>query len=220
MGGGILGCDGWRGVVVIFERNAARWVKNKPWNPLQQWRAVADVTIMYKAKQCTTSEFPAKVDDDDDAGRDMKGCAFHWSQAGLAERATTDATRRLVDYISRQWVHGGSFEPSDWSVFRQDVRSNLHRITTTRSAKVQKFLVSLWDKYEARECTTSEFLAKGGVRLRIGRSKVRAPWGAFVEGWMFVMGLVPIWPARKPRALNINVIGCAESYSHISRFGA
>ncbi|KAH3890417.1 uncharacterized protein LOC127867235 [Dreissena polymorpha] len=120
----------------------------------------------------------------------------------LFERATTDATRRLVDYISRQWVHGGSFEPSDWSVFRQDVRtnndlegyhnrlngkagsgvgfyrlvphlrqesemvrllvggSNLHRITTTRSAKVQKFLVSLWDKYEAREF--SEFLAKGG----------------------------------------------------------
>ena len=40
--------------------------------------------------------------------------------------------------------------------------SDLHRITTTRSAKVQKSLVSLWNKYEARECTTSEFLAKVG----------------------------------------------------------
>ncbi|KAH3804633.1 hypothetical protein DPMN_132922, partial [Dreissena polymorpha] len=60
----------------------------------------------------------------------------------LGLRATTDATRRLVAYISRKW-------PRDWSVFRQDVRSNkdlevegsdLHRITTTRSAKVQKSL--------------------------------------------------------------------------------
>ena len=42
----------------------------------------------------------------------------------LGLRATTDATRRLVAYISRKWVHGGSFEPRDWSVFRQDVRSN------------------------------------------------------------------------------------------------
>ncbi|KAH3808815.1 hypothetical protein DPMN_137174 [Dreissena polymorpha] len=29
--------------------------------------------------------------------------------------------------------------------------SDLHRITTTRSAKVQKSLVSLWDKYEAKQ---------------------------------------------------------------------
>ncbi|KAH3695140.1 hypothetical protein DPMN_082596 [Dreissena polymorpha] len=43
-----------------------------------------------------------------------------------------------------------------------------------------------------------------GVRLGIGMSKVRAPWGAFVEGWMFVMGLVPMWPSREPRALNMN----------------
>ncbi|KAH3837618.1 hypothetical protein DPMN_111015 [Dreissena polymorpha] len=42
----------------------------------------------------------------------------------LVLRATTDATRLLVAYISRQWVHGGSFEPRDWSVFRQDVRTN------------------------------------------------------------------------------------------------
>ncbi|KAH3837617.1 hypothetical protein DPMN_111014 [Dreissena polymorpha] len=40
--------------------------------------------------------------------------------------------------------------------------SDLHRITTTRSAKVQKSLVTLWDKYEAKQCTTSEFLAKVG----------------------------------------------------------
>ncbi|KAH3859097.1 hypothetical protein DPMN_101744 [Dreissena polymorpha] len=26
----------------------------------------------------------------------------------------------------------------------------------------------------------------------------------FDEGWMFVMGLVPIWPAREPRAINMN----------------
>ncbi|KAH3772933.1 hypothetical protein DPMN_174280 [Dreissena polymorpha] len=32
--------------------------------------------------------------------------------------ATTDATRRLVVYIRRQWVHGRSFQPRDWSVFR------------------------------------------------------------------------------------------------------
>ncbi|KAH3858703.1 hypothetical protein DPMN_101329 [Dreissena polymorpha] len=34
----------------------------------------------------------------------------------LGQRATTDATRRLVD-------GSGSFQPSDWSVFRQDVRT-------------------------------------------------------------------------------------------------
>ncbi|KAH3772934.1 hypothetical protein DPMN_174281 [Dreissena polymorpha] len=28
---------------------------------------------------------------------------------------------------------------------------DLHRITTTRSAKVQKSLVTLWDKYESKE---------------------------------------------------------------------
>ncbi|KAH3827299.1 hypothetical protein DPMN_129230 [Dreissena polymorpha] len=33
--------------------------------------------------------------------------------------------------------------------------SDLHWITTTRSAKVQTSLVSLWDKYESKECTTS-----------------------------------------------------------------
>ncbi|KAH3887388.1 hypothetical protein DPMN_011405 [Dreissena polymorpha] len=41
-------------------------------------------------------------------------------------------------------------------------RSDLNWITTTRPAKVQKSLVSLWDKYEYKECTTSEFLAKVG----------------------------------------------------------
>ncbi|KAH3897134.1 hypothetical protein DPMN_021319 [Dreissena polymorpha] len=40
--------------------------------------------------------------------------------------------------------------------------SDLHRINTTRSAKVQTSLVSLWNKYESKECTTSEFLAKVG----------------------------------------------------------
>ncbi|KAH3736033.1 hypothetical protein DPMN_042593 [Dreissena polymorpha] len=40
--------------------------------------------------------------------------------------------------------------------------SDLHRITTTRYANVQKSLVSLRDKYESKECTTSAFLAKVG----------------------------------------------------------
>ncbi|KAH3800040.1 hypothetical protein DPMN_153665 [Dreissena polymorpha] len=40
--------------------------------------------------------------------------------------------------------------------------NDLHRVTTSRSAKVQNSLVSLWDMYEATECTTSEFLAKVG----------------------------------------------------------
>ncbi|KAH3860962.1 hypothetical protein DPMN_023886 [Dreissena polymorpha] len=47
-------------------------------------------------------------------------------------------------------------------------KSDLHRITTTRSAKVQKSLVSLWDKYESKECTTSEFLAKVGHVYGVG----------------------------------------------------
>ncbi|KAH3734157.1 hypothetical protein DPMN_040597 [Dreissena polymorpha] len=46
--------------------------------------------------------------------------------------------------------------------------SDLHRITTTRSAKVQKSLVSLWDKYESKECTTSEFLTKVGHVYGVG----------------------------------------------------
>ncbi|KAH3721374.1 hypothetical protein DPMN_064297 [Dreissena polymorpha] len=41
--------------------------------------------------------------------------------------------------------------------------SDLHRITTTRSAKVQKTLVSLWDMYEAKQCTSSEFLARSVI---------------------------------------------------------
>lgn len=100
-------------------------------------------------------------------GREMKGCAFHWSQAiwrrvqaeglsevyrrrggvhrfirmlmalqflpathiersfgKLQEKAITDATRRLASYVGRQWINGSVFTPNDWSVYRQDVRTN------------------------------------------------------------------------------------------------
>ncbi|XP_052237866.1 uncharacterized protein LOC127849186 [Dreissena polymorpha] len=75
--------------------------------------------------------------DDDDAGDDhpiplLEESVPSDESETLFEGSTTDATRRLVDYISRQWVHSGSFEPSDWSVFRQDsVPTTTLKVTTT-----------------------------------------------------------------------------------------
>jgi len=42
----------------------------------------------------------------------------------LQRRASTQATAALVGYVGRQWVDGASFTPADWSVFRQEVRTN------------------------------------------------------------------------------------------------
>jgi hypothetical protein len=42
----------------------------------------------------------------------------------LQEKAITDATRRLASYVGRQWINGSVFTPNDWSVYRQDVRTN------------------------------------------------------------------------------------------------
>ncbi|KAH3726216.1 hypothetical protein DPMN_052074 [Dreissena polymorpha] len=74
----------------------------------------------------------------------------------LELRAMTDASRHLVAYISRQWVNGGSFEPRDWSVFRQDVRTNneLQGYHNRRNSKASSGVVS-----------TDWFLTRSSTRI-------------------------------------------------------
>ena len=42
----------------------------------------------------------------------------------LVTRATTAHTLQLVNYIRRKWLENPTFNPEDWSVFKQIVRTN------------------------------------------------------------------------------------------------
>ncbi|KAL3859614.1 hypothetical protein ACJMK2_009828 [Sinanodonta woodiana] len=82
-------------------------------------------------------------------GVELKGCAFHWSQAGLHSfvrqvlaleflpsahkrqavqmlqtKAATPVTQTLIGYFSRQWLDNPVFPAEAWSVYRQKVRTN------------------------------------------------------------------------------------------------
>jgi len=42
----------------------------------------------------------------------------------LSDKATTDATRGLVQYVRRQWLRNATFRVEDWSVYKQTIRTN------------------------------------------------------------------------------------------------
>ncbi|KAH3728389.1 hypothetical protein DPMN_054345 [Dreissena polymorpha] len=103
------------------------------------------------------------VDDDDDAADDRPmpllevGVPSDESET-LFERSKTEATRRL-DVRTNNDLEGYHNRLNG----KAGSGVGFYRLVPhLRQESEMKSLVSLWDKYEARECTTSEFLAKVG----------------------------------------------------------
>ena len=46
------------------------------------------------------------------------------SSAGLQRQAESPAIVELADYVSSTWINGTTRCPSDWTVFKQAVRTN------------------------------------------------------------------------------------------------
>ena len=44
----------------------------------------------------------------------------------LQRQAESPVISELADYVSRTWINGTTWRPSDWTVFKQAVRTNNH----------------------------------------------------------------------------------------------
>ena len=49
---------------------------------------------------------------------------IHHVEVHLQEQGGSVPCYYILGYVGRQWVDGASFTPADWSVFRQEVRTN------------------------------------------------------------------------------------------------